>query len=326
MEYLTVQRDPNSFQKPIPEDVILKLCCKGMNDQKVDRITELESGLFNNTYIVETADSDKVVLRVSPDPAVAVYTHESDLMRREYNIQPYLASVNHIILKIIFADFTRQLIGRDYVLQSYLEGQVWDSIKDTLTKEENESIWSQVGDISHRISQVEHDKFGFPDPKVQFDKWSGFMTDFLGGMIVDLKGYGLSFPEIEKLDELINGYHDLLDEVKTPHLIHGDLWPKNILVTKAKDRWEVTGVLDSERAYWGDPISEWIHHVMDTPVSFWDSYHLGPDSQSTSVRKRIYRGVYLVQGVLESTRFTYDTKWFLDEIRKVNEWLDEEKV
>jgi len=39
---------------------------------------------------------------------------------------------------------------------------------------------------------------------------------------------------------------DLLDVVRTPRLIHFDLWDGNILVEAG----QITGLIDGERAFW----------------------------------------------------------------------------
>ncbi len=326
MEYHAIKRETDSFQQPLPQEAIKEMCRIGLGEIEPNRITELSSGLYNNTYIIEFGNADKVILRVAPIGTAKVYTHEIQLMRREYNIQPYLAPVSDLIPKVLFADFTGNIINRDYMFQSFLEGELWDAVKDSLTATENDFIWSQVGQISQKISMAQNDKFGFPAPKKQFNKWGSFIHDFLDGMIADLAGFGLTLiPEIEVLREHVAGFQNVLNEIKTPHLIHGDLWPKNILISRKDGEINVTGVLDSERAYFGDLTSEWIHHVLDTPASFWKSYQLPPDDHWAAIRKRIYRGVYLTQGVLESTRFHHEIQWFLEEIRKTNEWLRESR-
>jgi aminoglycoside phosphotransferase (APT) family kinase protein len=44
----------------------------------------------------------------------------------------------------------------------------------------------------------------------------------------------------------------LLDDVTTPVLVHFDLWNGNILV----DGGELSGIVDAERAFWGDPLAD----------------------------------------------------------------------
>jgi len=45
---------------------------------------------------------------------------------------------------------------------------------------------------------------------------------------------------------------------RVPNLLHGDLWTFNLLVAHSNDRPAITGVLDTDRAWWGDPMADWI--------------------------------------------------------------------
>jgi len=54
----------------------------------------------------------------------------------------------------------------------------------------------------------------------------------------------------------------LLDEIQTPHLLHGDLWTFNLLVERGVHAPVITGVLDFDRAWWGDPSADWIMFLL----------------------------------------------------------------
>jgi Phosphotransferase enzyme family len=44
-----------------------------------------------------------------------------------------------------------------------------------------------------------------------------------------------------------------LDDVRTPVLVHFDLWDGNILLDRISGSVEIGGLIDAERAFWGDP-------------------------------------------------------------------------
>lgn len=50
----------------------------------------------------------------------------------------------------------------------------------------------------------------------------------------------------------------MLDEVQTPVLVHFDLWDGNILVDAGQGAPRVGGLIDAERAFWGDPLAEFV--------------------------------------------------------------------
>jgi fructosamine-3-kinase len=65
---------------------------------------------------------------------------------------------------------------------------------------------------------------------------------------------------------LVNTHADLLDHVHVPRLVHFDLWPGNIFVTVAGDKPRITGLIDHERAFWGDPAAELVSLEFCGPI------------------------------------------------------------
>ncbi|MGW2815569.1 phosphotransferase family protein [Streptomyces sp. NPDC001415] len=79
-----------------------------------------------------------------------------------------------------------------------------------------------------------------------------------------------------------------LDEVTEPRLVHFDLWPGNIFAHPGDDTRPVriTGLIDHERAFWGDPAAELVSPAFDGDA--------GPDSDlATGCAPRGYGGDHL---------------------------------
>lgn len=318
MNFSLINRSDNYLQIAVEPQILLQMCNKALGGVKLVEIKELSSGHFNNTYLVDTLES-KFVLRVSPHKAVNLNKYESQLMQREYNIQPYLIPACSLAPQTIYADFTRTLIDRDYVFQSYLKGELWEDIKENISKEENERIWFQIGEIAKSICSVNNVSFGYPAPHKQYEKWSSFVMGLVAGMRDDLNANRFECVEVDKYVEILKNWADVLDTNRNARLIHGDLWPKNILITKKSDKYDVTGVLDSERAYWGDEISEWIHYFLDVPQAYWDGYGELFNKEYVPIRKLLYRGMHYVLAILEQkTRYKRDVKWAVDVLSQIN--------
>lgn len=89
-------------------------------------------------------------------------------------------------------------------------------------------------------------------------------------------------------------HEPLLEPVTTPVLVHFDLWDGNILL----DGGRVSGIVDAERAFWGDPVAEFVSltlfRELDTPLA--EGYRTagGPAPFDLPARRRLalYR-VYL---------------------------------
>ena len=124
---------------------------RGFGSQvKLGVVKELGGGTLNEAYLINLG-GDKVVLRVAPPPSTEVYWDDVALMRREYSIAPYFASIASLIPRILLADFTHQVLQRDYLFQSFLEGERWSDVEDELSMEESRLLWRQCGKIVKQI-------------------------------------------------------------------------------------------------------------------------------------------------------------------------------
>src|SRR5207253_2890321 len=93
------------------------------------------------------------------------------LMRREVAIQPFFSSIHHLMPKILTVDFTHQVIDRDTMFQTFIEGERWDTLEDKLLPAENLALWQQFGRIIKTIHATPGETFGWPDPGQRFASW-----------------------------------------------------------------------------------------------------------------------------------------------------------
>jgi len=311
MDFIPIHRSEDHFQRTLNEFQINVICKRAFGTQvSILSVQELPAGMFNSTYYVQIKGYPKLILRVSPDPASFVFYNELLLLRREFTVQPYLAPVAEVIPKTIMADFTHQLVERDYVFQEYLEGELWDEIKDNLSSVENEQLWEQLGRISRDIHQVHGSHFGYQYPMKQFSSWSEAVVDMIVGMQNDLVKLQLSTEGIARYLEILQAGRMFLEEIETPLLLHGDLWPKNVLVDRHGTEVKIVGLLDSERAVWGDPYAEWVFNMFDLHPAFWIGYGARMDNLNAHFRDLVYKGMYSIQLFLEAWRFKYDDSPF----------------
>ena len=120
---------------------------------------------------------------------------------------------------------------------------------------------------------------------------------------------------------LLENHSDLLDTIDTPSLIHGDLWPRNVLFQKEGNDVNLAAVIDGERAFWGDPISDWVLLFYDLPVTFWQGYGEDLLASTNPTLLALYRGMYYVLNILESERFPEDIEPYRENLREVNKIL-----
>ena len=309
------------LQRGITHEQMEVICERAFASMTIRSVTELEFGMFNNTFKVETAD-ERFILRISPHPDTPLSRYEQDLMRREYSIQPFLAPLSNLFPKCIYSDFTRTLINRDYVVITFLEGENWHELKDSFSKEENDRIWFEAGETAKLLSSITSDNFGSPSPAPQYSSWYDYVCTYMNSMRNDLAAKGFVYPEVNSFLESAERFKPALDLIDKGRLVHGDMWPKNILIQKHGGNYRISGIIDSERAYWGDEASEWIHAFINVSPSFWDGYGKLYCPDGKEERLQFYYGMHNVMATIESRlRDNNHPEWSLNNLARLNERL-----
>ncbi len=75
-----------------------------------------------------------------------------------------------------------------------------------------------------------------------------------------------------------------LQGVREARLIHWDLWDGNLFVEDRK----ITGIIDFERALWGDPLMEYYFSHFARTSSFEEGYGLSICTDSQRARRSLY--------------------------------------
>lgn len=298
MKYTKIEREADAFQQPVPAEMIEKMCKRAFGKAtNVVAAQELGNGEYNNVYLLEFANRDAVILRVAPQTTEQRLWLEHSLMRREYILQPYFAPIAPLLPKILMIDFTHQLIERDYMFQTYVPGKLWSNVMDELTEDENEVLWRQFAQIAKTISAIKGDVFGMPYPGLHFATWSGKVLNELEQSQREAIRYGLDSEPTQMLCNIAANHIDLIDEITTPCLLHGDLWPFNILIQSGEKGPIISAVLDADRGYWGDPLADWTFNLLERTVSphvrevFWQEFGRPEETLGLHFRKCLYRGI-----------------------------------
>jgi fructosamine-3-kinase len=136
-----------------------------------------------------------------------------------------------------------------------------------------------------------------------FSKWSGFVRWHALTLEKELHKHPyLALPTHISVASILDEMTGVLDEIKTPRLIHGDLWLRNILIARRNGTYGITAIVDWDRCLWGDPYFEWILHGLDLRPAFWNEYGaLKTDRRSHEKRKLLYKAVGCLQASLEDS-------------------------
>ncbi len=263
---------------------------------QIEEIIPLTAGFFNTAYAIHFANlKPDAVLRVAPHPDQPVLTYEKDLMRREGLILETIQQFDDLpfVPKLLGYDFSRSLIERDYMFIEKLSGVALHDVKEKLTPENLLEIEYEVGQYVARLGQVKGSSFGYPGHGPGHDSAS-WQTAFVAMMKAVLEdGESLKAPLPVSYDELRNLLHqhaNALEAIKEPGLVHWDLWAGNVFVIPQNGKYVLEGIIDWERALWGDPDIETAVACRFYGPAFFEGYgkqlaDLGPEA----IRQSLYR-------------------------------------
>ncbi|NUT99229.1 MAG: aminoglycoside phosphotransferase family protein [Saccharothrix sp.] len=216
--------------------------------------TELTDGWFNTAYRVRLHDGRDAVVKLAPPADAAVLRYERGIMATEAMVYRRVAALPGVPSpELLFA-------GPDFLAVSVLDGVPWD--KADLPEDAQRALRRELGAITARLHTLapEDGRFGYPAPEsaLSAPDWRTAFTAMVDALLADAERWesplGVTPGEVRAL-VADGGY--ALDEVTEPRLVHFDLWPGNIFVDAPPDGApRITGLIDHERAFWGDPAAE----------------------------------------------------------------------
>ena len=222
----------------------------------------LSGGTFCAVQEATLNDDIQIVIKTSvpdqarPDGRTPLLTYERDLLRSEIATLEALAAVDTVpVPEVLLTDFSRRQADVDILVMSHIPGVAWDTATQHMTPAANKRAWQQVGGILAGIHSVTAIRFGYPaaDFVLGATSWPAFVDMLIHTATDDAATWGVDI-ESERLLAALDAVRPTLVDVTQPRLIHNDLWPGNVLVDPHSG--EVQGIVDLERALYGDPIQD----------------------------------------------------------------------
>jgi aminoglycoside phosphotransferase (APT) family kinase protein len=306
MEYSSIERQAGAFQQPVTPNDILAMSQRAFGqDTEVTSARELAGGLYNSTYLIEIKGRSCVILRVAPE-AHRQLKLEWRLMRNEYAATPYFAPLAHMIPRILFADWSGELTRRDYMFQSRLDGLPGIDGLKLYPRATWGTYYRQLGSITAEIHKIRGERFGSVYSH-GFTKWSDSVLAMLADIIADMIEFRLDAHDVRQAFAAITLNSDLLDEITEPRLLHGDLWTSNILLAEDGREPRIVGLLDHDRAWWGDPAADWVFSILagkpaEVQAAFLSTYGQIEMNDVAQWRSIVYRVLHLGAVRLERRR------------------------
>lgn len=220
---------------------------------------ELADGWFNTAYRVVLDDGRPAVVKIAPPADAAVLRYELGILATEAMVYRRIAGLPGSGVP------TPALLHADpqFLLVSVLDGTPWDRAADHLPPADQTALRRELGAITARLHAIAPDdgRFGYPaaESALSAADWRTAFAAMVDAILDDAQRWqsplGVA-PDTVRTLVAEGGY--ALDQVTRPRLVHFDLWPGNVFVARADDGApaRITGIIDHERAFWGDPAAE----------------------------------------------------------------------
>jgi aminoglycoside phosphotransferase (APT) family kinase protein len=225
----------------------------GIDPAELAGWSELDAATFNTAYRIRLSSGQGLVLKVAPRPDAPTLAYERGIMRTETEFYGATAGVLPVP-EVVYADFSRDLLASDLLLMTELPGTTWLDQHTDIDDATRTRLRTELGALTSALHGIHGTVFGYPQ-RALFATWRAAFTSMMGDLLADAARYATPLPQpVDRIRNLVTAHNTVLDEVTTPVLVHFDLWPGNILL----DGGRITGLVDGERAFWGDPLAEFI--------------------------------------------------------------------
>jgi aminoglycoside phosphotransferase (APT) family kinase protein len=286
-------------QDDVPVAVITELLARRLGvDPGGLVVRRFGTGKFNETYLIEGGPVPLVLRVAPPDDRSRMLFYEHRMMRQEPALHALLRGRTDVpVPEVLAHDFDHTRIDRDYLLIERLPGTPVSRLPG-LTQAAFEDVLRGVGRCLRRVHALTGDRYGYvgghrpmgprPDwPSAFHVMWHKLLDD-----IERCGGYTLD--EATHMRRLLDRHMRAFDRPVPASLLHMDVWAENLL---ADERGRLTGLIDWDRALWGDPEIEFA--VLDycgvSEPPFWEGYGTGRDASPEAEIRRVFYLLYEVQ-------------------------------
>ena len=219
---------------------------------------ELTDGWFNSAYRVLLDDGRAAVVKLAPPADAPVLRYERGILGTETMVYRRLAALpggTVPVPELLHAE-------EEFIVLSLLEGTPWDKAGEQLSADAGALLRRELGAITARLhTQAPADgRFGYPaaESGLSAPDWRTAFSAMIEALLDDADHWRSPLAVLPSdIRTLVSEGGYALDEVTEPRLVHFDLWPGNIFIRPGDaGQAGITGLIDHERAFWGDPAAE----------------------------------------------------------------------
>ena len=267
-------------------ETITAMAKKAFPDKTVIRIKELTEGMCNVTYHVVFDDGSESILKIAAENKAGNTSNEINLMQAEIEAMRLVSEkCSFRVAEVQYYDCSRTVCNGDYFFMEKLPGENYAFLKNKLPENVIKELNREIGRISRQLTAITSAQFGFLGDKKRYDSLFEFVKTMLTNLLSDARKKNVDLGcDAQQLTEKLDSEREIFDEVRSATLVHWDMWEGNIFVSRN----HVSGVIDWERAMWGEAFMDDRFRKHTRNADFLEGFGLRAFSESDLKRIRWY--------------------------------------
>lgn len=280
------------------------------NGRAICAFEELKDGFFNAAYRIVLEDGLACILKVAPSDRVRVMRYEKNIMRAEVQAMRLVKAQTDVPVPDVYSyDPSRQIIDNDFYLMACIPGVPLNKLRKDLSEAEHVALSREAGQLTRQINAIEGMAFGYyAQPESHSTSWRESFATMLSGVLADGMDMDVTLPlSYNELAAQLPAFYGPLDEITVPSLVHWDLWDGNIFVDPQTHH--INGVIDFERALWGDPLMECLFGFWGPQSAYAEGYGRPMmDTEARVIRRTLYNVYLYLIMIIECAYRQYETQ------------------
>ncbi len=226
---------------------------------EVSHIEEAEGGMFNAIYRMERKkEQDTIVLKAGVVPGTPLLTYEKDVMPTELACLEMVREQTRVPVPAVLAhDFSKTRLNSNYFFMTAFEGVPLSSVSKEMGKDNRNRIMEELAGCLAMLHTIKGPYYGYftQEKAQQFATWEEAFFHMFEQLFRDAAEQKIQFPENE-IRQALEQNADCLRELSEPALVNFDCHEGNVFVKKTDGEYRLEGIIDLERAFWGDPLGD----------------------------------------------------------------------
>ncbi|MFE2636717.1 phosphotransferase family protein [Streptomyces scopuliridis] len=279
----------------------------GIPPEDVVSCEPLSGGTYNTLFRISLRDGRRWVVKIPPSVSLPGLGYERDLLRGEVEFYAAVGAAGGVpVPDVVRYETDPGAATGAFLIMSACPGAPWQELDEELAPEERARLRRELGGLVARTHTVTGPGFGYPARPFGplAGSWREAFTAMVERLLEDAVHYGARLPRTpDTIHGLMTGASGVLDEVTVPVAVHFDLWQGNILLDGAPGARTVSGIIDGERMFWGDPLADFVSLALlgeiEEDADFLAGYEAAGGrarfGASARLRMALYRGyLYLI--------------------------------